>query len=501
MRFLPLCVLLLLLVLFSGGCAPAGLPSPEAMLAEIEEQAINMLGADSANTGELFAWQANWRAERFLEAYEATGDPGYIAAATSYFNRLLEKTHTSPDGYRGWVGPYIYDNTYHTDAHIADAILTAHMLAIAERILVREPETLASYTADARGYVAFARRDVIEKWAVRGTWFVDGPYGYWVTWPMMFIGEDRTERVETHTLHDRLGYQWNKQTEMARIALFLYRITGDTTYREIAARLGRLFKSRLALHEGHYTWNYWEPVYEGDIASFEGKKLVHWVGTHPHRHYQIKEVNFVAEAFHTGLVFDEEDIRRFVRTHDEVMWNGSFRRPQWRNSDAAIIEAVRGSYEPPQPASPHLEHFYRGRPWPPLADFSENIRRLSGLPAGGPVSFERHHARNVEVFPLPDPASAHIRMAAPIPAQVGQGEPLHALIATWTSGPYTLEILDGAGQRILRALAAEEVGEGLVGIEIIDTGDLVPGRFFLRWTLPSGEARRLPFWVVAPGAD
>lgn len=495
MCFRPSSAFLLLFFLLAGGCALKGLPSPEAMLAEIEAQAANLLAADPANTGELFAWQANWRAERFLEAYEASGDTGYIAAAVSYFNRLLEKTHTSPDGYRGWVGPYVYDNTYHTDAHIADAILTAHMLAIAERILVREPEKLAAFADDARAYVAFARRDVIEKWDARGTWFEDGPYGYWVTWPMMFVGEDRSARVETNTRHDRLGYQWNKQTEMARIALFLYRITGDVSYREIAARLGRLFKSRLALHEDHYTWNYWEPVYEGDIASLEGKKLVHWVGTHPHRHYQIKELNFVVEAFHAGIVFDETDIRRFVRTHDEVMWNGSFRRPQWRNSDAGIIEAVRGTYETPQPPSPGMEHFYRGRPWTPLADFSENIRRLAGIRPYDAVSFQRRYAHRTELFPLPEPASARLRMVAPLPAAVHRGETLRAVLVAWSPETYTLDWIDAESREILQSFGEQRVGRERTSVVELNVPDLPEGVYLLRWSLASGHKRAAWVWI------
>ena len=44
----------------------------------------------------------------------------------------------------------------------------------------------------------------------------------------------------------------------------------------------------------------------------------------------------IVEAYHTGVVFDETDIRRIVNTNLKVMWNGSLEEPAFRNSNATL---------------------------------------------------------------------------------------------------------------------------------------------------------------------
>lgn len=471
-------------------------PAPNAMLTQIKSQAKNLIEAEGTFTGEVTAWQANYEADRFVRAYKETADLEYLQAAREYFDALLAKLHTSPDGYRGWVGPYVYDNQYSTDVPVADAILTLHMLEFAE-VVQTLPSDVPELSEAAERYTAFARKDVIEKWDARGTWHEDGPYGYYKTWPRMFVGQDLSKRVETHTQHDRLTYQFNKQTEMALVALRLYRLTGEEAMRDKATRIARLIKSRLTLHDGHYSWSYWEPLAPSDLWSAEEGKLSHWVGTHPHRHYQIIELKFYVEAFHTGIVFDAEDMRRFTRTHDAVMWNGDFENPVWHNSDAGVIEAVTGSYTAPEPR-PGLESFYKGRPWGPLADFSDNIRRLTGATCEPEqASFQRKTDHPVESAPYIGLSTPHFKMAAAIPAAVPQGDTLHAVASARVGGRHSLELYTADGLQKIKTLFEGHFQKTGNSIQAVDTTQLEPGSYRLRWSM-QGEARDAIFWVKSP---
>ena len=50
------------------------------------------------------------------------------------------QTGKRPDGYMGWIGPYIYDKNYWQDALVGDAILFASILDFS--VLVMEDEKL-----------------------------------------------------------------------------------------------------------------------------------------------------------------------------------------------------------------------------------------------------------------------------------------------------------------------------------------------------------------------
>lgn len=111
-------------------------------------------------------------------------------------------------------------------------------------------------------------------------------------------------------------------------------------------------------------WNYWEPQGLWDLD--EAGQVRHWVNVHPHRNYQAHEVAFIAEAYHTGIIFDSGDLERILRTNLEVMWNGGTAEPQWRNADG------RGVWQPdPEDGA--------GTLWTALADFSQTVRDLQAL--------------------------------------------------------------------------------------------------------------------------
>ena len=63
------------------------------------------------------------------------------------------------------------------------------------------------------------------------------------------------------------------------------------------------------------------------------------------------------DAYHSGVVYDERDMRRILATNLKVMWNGSFDAPAYRNSNGNATNTA-------------------GALWTALADFDDTVRRL-----------------------------------------------------------------------------------------------------------------------------
>ena len=228
---------------------------------------------------------------------------------------------TDPDGYKGWIGVYGYDDNYWQDALVGDAILIEGILDFS--VLVLEDNALKSkYGEKAQSYVEIAKRDFVEKWDKRGCWIDDDPYGGYIEFGK-FLNKDNLKEWIQAPEESRIGisHPFNKQFDAARVCLRLYRITGDKFYRDRAEKIYFTAKSHFQYFDNHYCWNYYEPLYPGDV-DLEKKDTRHGVWVHPWRSgYTAREVEDIAEAYHYGIVFDEQDIKRIINTNLNVMWN------------------------------------------------------------------------------------------------------------------------------------------------------------------------------------
>jgi hypothetical protein len=450
-------------------------------------------------TGEDFCWHAAYAADGFVDGYLAYGDLAWLDWGQRYFDWLEGLMETAPDGYRGWIGPYIYGEQVWCDVHVGDAILASPMLRFAEAVL-GDPALAARYGERARAYVDLARRDLVEKWDARGTWREDGEGGAYVSWDhYLEPGKlDAWRKLEADK--STLSLPYNKQMDVGLIALRLYRLTGEEQFRERARRIFWQFKSRLQYFDDHYVWNYWEPQGPWDLD--EAGKVRHWVNVHPHRNYQAREVAFVAEAYHTGVVFDQVDLERILRTNLEVMWNGDRAEPQWRNADG------RGPWQPgPEDGA--------GTLWTALGDFSQTVRDLQALQLreGGlgqayfqrvvlrrPPGFARKHATHAPdllVFPFSE--CRELTLAAALPRAMRAGAPAALICKARVSGDLAVALYTAQGElkRVLFRGQVEGGLDGLEGFSVVRWDGKDPegreeytGRYQVRWTL-GGEYREV----------
>lgn len=463
----------------------------------------------AASDGEQFCWHASAAADSFLEGYEATRDPRWLEEAQGYYDFLLGKLTRDPDGREGWIGRSIWDSpagkfaAYRTDALVGDAILLAPMVRFAE-IVRADPALDARFGAAAGRYVEKARQIGWEKWNARGAYYRDAAgYGSYHM-PEKFIDATTGQWVPSPV--PAQSENLNKHSAMALVMLRLGRVTGDERYRqraeEIFSRLKALF--RYYPGEDRVTWNFWMPHGPYDVAD---GKLRSWVGVHPKRPaYQTEEVARMVEAYDSGVVFDEADLRRLIRTNHFMM--PAAPGEKWRSSD--------GSSD-------------AGKVWPALARFDARIRAAwrAGLQASGKpqdavelayddavtatyLNWARRYVGDSARVRVPDhPPQPGVALGAtviiPDRLDLAEGGKTTLVTQTKAEGELVIELLDATGRTVLGELHRQKMTAAPT-IVLPEWDGTIPqgsrreaGRYLVRWRL-GDEIRTEKIQLVAPAA-
>ena len=459
-----------------------------------------LLKVDGSLTGEGLCWHAAYNMNAFMNEYNSTLDRSFLDSAIRYYDALLAKTRQAPDGYKGWVGPYIYDENYICDAHIGDAILINPMLEFCETVLNHEdPAIQQSYSSKAKEYLKFAQKHLIEKWDQRGTWYEDGPYGAYRSWDHYMTKDNLSAWRVLPAIKSNLTLPFNKQNSMAIACLRIYRITKIDKYHERALKIFNFMKSRMCLYQDHYVWNYWEPFGTWDIDFSSPNTLRHWVNVHPYRNYQAGEIYEIVEAYHSGLTFTKEDIQRIINTNLKVMWNGDRENPKWRNSNYGVQMASLGKIlitKAPGGEFPKLA----GTIWRGLADFDVTIRELANINDQIPVTFNRHFEQlPVTELQRPFNSNCYLSMVAAIPSNIKQDKKSFLISQSRVKGNVDIALYSRDGQKKvldIRKQKSDSITEDDSGIIIVEwDSSLVPvGDYLIRWTLKE-SIREFPISV------
>jgi len=326
---------------------------------------------DGGKTGESpFAWSVNWYLGRVMSGCRVWANDDWMAPTEETLLKLVDKMATGPDGYKGFIGPYEYNaKEYWCDGQVSDAILIKHMLEFA-MIVKENPALQAKYQKSCDLFIEIAKKDLIEKWAVRGTLIEDGPFAGYIHWDTFCKPDDiggKWFRVARPGEGDNPMpcHPFNKAMDMATCMLQIYYLTGDESYKETATKIHARFKASLNRFDGYYTWNYWEPISMTDFSFFGiHVPIIHFVDTHPSRPYQHGELYNILLAYNMGVVYTDEDMQRFVKTNLTAMWNGDKENPQWSNSNSRLPGQTAGA---PSQA---------GTLWSVLAPFDATILEL-----------------------------------------------------------------------------------------------------------------------------
>ncbi|MCL2709930.1 MAG: hypothetical protein FWE95_03520, partial [Planctomycetaceae bacterium] len=158
-------------------------PQDEAQRQTARIQQMMDAVPDGGPTGEQTGWNWNYYLGSLLERCRQTPTDEWLTPTEKLLNTMFDKMTEGPDGYKGFVGPYIYNGEVWCDVHVSDALLVGHALTFA-MIVHNKPELKEKYKASYDRFIAIARRDLIEKWEARGTFVVDGPFAGYHEWTL-----------------------------------------------------------------------------------------------------------------------------------------------------------------------------------------------------------------------------------------------------------------------------------------------------------------------------
>lgn len=301
-------------------------------------------------TGEEIGWYIYPFLRGFYQGYQATKNVVWADRLVACTNAWLKRAVVEPDGYLGWpkigaAGTEV-DNldALYADSMLGEAMALTPIVQMAGEIR-KNPSLREEYGAEAENYVKVAER-IFEKWQSRGAWRgtdsggaitivlpfgIDKSTGTWTS------GYSRRNDLEVGFSHPD-----NKGNFIASWLLAMFDVTGNPLYRDWAEKWFRTMKSRMKLRpDGTYEiWNYWQPAGVWDYNPDGSPK--HWIGVHPNAGYYDTDVTGIVAAHQHGLVFDNEEIDRLIKTAiaDRRYWTALV------PFDATIQEQFEASVDP-----------------------------------------------------------------------------------------------------------------------------------------------------------
>ncbi len=448
---------------------------------------------DGKYTGDEWTWHARFPMDGFIDAYLASRDKAWLEGAEEYFNWCLDQLLTGPDGRKGWIGAAYRMPGRLGEYPVGDVLMMKPMVRFAELVLKDEPALEKRFGESARRYVKLATELAFEKWEQRGIWHEDGRFGAYTNWPWTF-----TEAAPDHWHAPPPGkavstLPINMQVYWGSTAAMLWRITGEDRWLDRATRIFDFAKSRLNLYDDHYSWNYWEPFGQHDLKAGNPQDFSSWIETHPYVAYQLGEVAAFVEAYHRGITFDETDMRRFVKTNLEVMWNGQLDDIQWNNSNAGMQKAALGEI---RLETARADGRRAGTLWTALVDFDARARKIheEKLQAGSiehayyhnvvaaqEPDFGRRYGKEVRTFDFDFNPCSTITMASVLPSTIRRGQYVVVACQARLPGDLKVELVSADGKRPLATLTEAKIR--LIHNHIWDTSEIEPGSYRIRWTL------------------
>lgn len=314
--------------------APATTPTITAKSFREKIMANNSL---AKATGETFAWASTYEIVGFFHGYYAYQDKSWLEEASTFIDYQISRLETEPDGFKGWVGIHYGIKGQEASVVIGDALICKYMLMFSEIVLKDEALKKSPLGKKAEEYVALAKSILVDKWDKRGGYYEDGMFMSYLSTGWVV---DRKENKAVEFPDKKWSENLNKHATMGSCFLKLYRITGEKMYKERAEKIFGHYKAIFRYHkdEDRYFWNFWEPLAPFDFKP-EGDNAKSWIAVHPCQPgYQVGECEEIVEAYHTGVVFSEDDMKKLVN-NNLWMWNKSLTDIHFKSADGTEIIA------------------------------------------------------------------------------------------------------------------------------------------------------------------
>lgn len=241
------------------------------------------------------AWGTSYVLEAYLDMYETTRSRKYREKFNILADALLKRTDARRDlpDYKGrkrvgW-GAVKYSNAGERAVWLVHTGMITYPLVRFAMIAGRAP-IIGGFANDAKSLQELAEAALHE---FNGQWRYDP-----VTQSGHYVYEDdepHGDRFDSET-----PVPFNQQLAAGRSFIILWKLTGDSSYRQKAEGLARHFKEHLRVDStGAYEWDYWY-----------GKGLSHDRSREDISHGAI-DVDFVVQAAQESIVFTRGDLASF----------------------------------------------------------------------------------------------------------------------------------------------------------------------------------------------
>ncbi|MCX6256188.1 MAG: hypothetical protein NTV31_17195, partial [Bacteroidia bacterium] len=230
---------------------------------------------------------------------------------------------------------------------------------------------------------------------------------------------------------------------------------------------------------------------------------------HPWRSgYQAGEVEKIAEAYHYGIVFDEQDIKRIINTNLNVMWNKDKKNPRFISSNGLGSDNDTSGIAAFQKAWGHSNVIKNaGELWTGLLDFDQTIRDLYELRfkndpesiqylryknsvLANPPSFNRKYAKGEVKVPVVNfTESQELCLATVLPHIIANENNSIIICKSYVPGELQIDVYSTEGKKI-SSLYRGKISEGIFIItwDGKDPAKKVTykGDYRIRWSIGSG---------------
>ena len=250
-------------------------------------------------------------------------------------------------------GDIYFDNVTFQQAaqfHVHDMMMVSAGAKFIEAVYLDEKlarstfETGKTYKDIADEFLE-AVETLIEKWDF--CWKEDGDIGVYV-WP-----DDDSSAYRGNTLPH------NQYIKMACAMMPLYNVTHSPLYLERATKMLNFFKKNLKTGEEageeYYYWNYYDPAFPTDYLSETPEDISHGC----------LELDAAIMAYERGLIFNEEDMKKFANSFVVMLWNGDLENPVLYNN--LTNNPSHASYQKVMTADSNV------RDWARLGKWNRNI--------------------------------------------------------------------------------------------------------------------------------
>jgi len=323
--------------------------------------------------------------ECFVWGYQYSGEAAWLGKFADLMTALEKALVTDPDGNVGWYSapdtrkfgepwpPTWPDAQLVAAWQQAEARVTAACVDFALAVR-RDGELGQKFGQKADHWIELCETKLPPKWK---DYYIDLTEERAVyTWPTR-VFKRGTKEWKPYPTAPKEGEDVTLPhpaiSEIARAYLKLWQLKGTDEHRLRAAKLLRWQKSCLRPgRNDSYWWNYWDPAGDWDFRPEGGLAFGMYLSPEPRD--AARDLEAFVEAYHTGTVIDETDIKRLVNTQAKVMLGGSEMTPSWKNQ--------RGEG--------------RGMLWPQLAEFDQQLAGLLGQcldlrsnEFGGPLRFRQ----------------------------------------------------------------------------------------------------------------